>query len=162
MEYSFKMMAGKSIQYKYARGDWSKEAFTSHNRVQNDTTDPGNWAYSSTDTNMQLRIANQGGNKMAIDDYVLRWVDMPMAIYQPRKSYGDDIAYSTEEKSFSLRAAVPYGVAFTINEHPIPADAMDDRGNVLVNDIPLAQGKNVFTLHIEPTAETLNLPFLHG
>ncbi|MFD2330334.1 alpha-amylase family glycosyl hydrolase [Cohnella sp. GCM10020058] len=159
VEYSFKMMAGKAIQYKYARGDWNKEAFTSHSRLQNDTTDPGNWAYSSTDTNMQLKIANQGGNKMIVDDYVLRWVDMPVAIYQPRKSYGEDIAYSTTDASFALRAAVPYGVAFTINGKPISEGAMDAYGNVLVNDIPLAQGKNVFTLHIEPTAETLNLPF---
>ncbi|MEK0314248.1 alpha-amylase family glycosyl hydrolase [Cohnella sp. 56] len=159
VEYQFKMMAGKSIQYKYARGEWSKEAFTSHSHQPNDTTDPGNWAYSSTDTNMQLRIANQGGNKMIVDDYVLRWVDMPMAIYQPRKSYGDDIVYTTEEDGFTLRAAVPYGVAFTINGQPIPEGAMDAYGNVLVERIPLAQGANEFALHIEPTEATLNLPF---
>ncbi|MGL5085365.1 MAG: alpha-amylase, partial [Clostridium sp.] len=74
VEYKFKMMAGKSIQYKYTRGSWGTEAFTSHTRKEGDTEDYGNWAYSSTDTNMKLTVKNQGGNAMVIDDYVLRWV----------------------------------------------------------------------------------------
>ncbi|KAA9007426.1 alpha-amylase [Paenibacillus spiritus] len=159
VEYSFKMMAGKSIQYKYTRGVWDKEAFTSHIRSSNDTTDAGNWAYSSTNTNMQLTIKNEGGNKMMVNDYVLRWVDMPMIITLPRTSYGEDIAYTTDDSKMNLKANVPFGVGFTINGQPIPASAMDAYGNVQLNDIPLAYGVNTFKLHIEPTAETLNLPW---
>ncbi|UJF32764.1 alpha-amylase family glycosyl hydrolase [Paenibacillus hexagrammi] len=159
VEYSFKMMAGKAIQYKYTRGDWDKEAFTSHQRLANDTVDPGNWAYSSTNTNMMLTISNQGDNQMVVDDYVLRWVDMPMMISLPRTSYGSDISYTTDESSMNLKAVVPFGVAFTINNQPIAAESMDAHGNVEVNNIPLNFGENQFVLHIEPTAETLALPF---
>ncbi|TJY44475.1 alpha-amylase [Cohnella pontilimi] len=159
MEYSFKMMAGRSIQYKFTRGTWSTEAFTSHKRVPNDTEDYGNWAYSSTDTNMRLTIANQGGNKMLVEDYVLRWVDMPMIVTMPRISYGDDISYETNETSFTLKASVPYGVAFTMNGTPLPDGAMDDRGNVYLQNIPLNPGSNEFVLHIEPTQETIDQPW---
>lgn len=159
VEYSFKMMAGKQIEYKYTRGTWSKEAFTSHTRVPNDTADYGNWAYSSTNTNMQLRIKNDGGNKMIVDDYVLRWVDMPMMISIPRKSYGEDIAYTTTDSSFKLKANVPYGVDFTINGQPIADEDMDDYGNVEVESIPLVTGLNTFIIHIEPSAETLAQPW---
>ncbi|MBL0385299.1 S-layer homology domain-containing protein [Tumebacillus sp. ITR2] len=159
VEYSFKMMAGKSIQYKYTRGSWSTEALTSHDRKSNDTTDPSNYAYSSTDTNMKLTIKNQGGNQMVVDDYVLRWVDMPMIVTMPRISYGDNIAYTTSDDHFTLKANVPYGVNFTINGQPIQASQMDAAGNVLVENIPLAEGQNHFTVHIEPSAETLNLPW---
>ncbi|THF80866.1 alpha-amylase [Cohnella fermenti] len=156
VEYTFKMMAGKSIEYKYTRGDWNTEAFTSHTRTENDTADYGNWAYSSTDTNMKLTIRNQGGNKMIVDDYVLRWVDMPMIVTMPRISYGDNIAYTTDDDSFTLQATVPYGVAFTINGESIPSDAMDDYGNVYLPGIPLAVGTNKFELHIEPTQATID------
>ncbi|NGM81567.1 alpha-amylase [Paenibacillus sp. 7124] len=159
VEYNFKMMAGKSIQYKYTRGSWETEAFTSHTRSANDTTDMGNWAYSSTDTNMRLTIANQGGSKQVVDDYVLRWVDMPMIVTLPRTSYGTDIEYATEDSAMNLKAFVPYGVAFTINGQPIPEGAMDAHGNVLLSGIPLTPGVNKFVLHIEPTAETLALPW---
>lgn len=159
VEYSFKMMAGSSIQYKYTRGSWSTEAFTSHTRSANDTTDPGNWAYSSTDTNMRLTVANQGGNKMTVDDYVLRWVDMPMMIALPRTSYGQDIAYTTKDSTMDLKAVVPFGVAFTVNGQPLPAGAMDAQGRVQMNGIALNPGVNTFVLHIEPTEETLSQPW---
>ncbi|KEO84817.1 S-layer homology domain-containing protein [Tumebacillus flagellatus] len=159
VEYSFKMMAGKSIQYKYTRGTWDTEALTSHNRLANDTQDPSNYAYSSTDTNMKLTIKNQGGNQMVVDDYVLRWVDMPMIVTMPRISYGEKIAYTTSDDHFTLKANVPYGVNFTINGQPIQAGQMDAQGNVLVDNIPLQTGQNHFTLHIEPSAETMNLPW---
>lgn len=159
LEYSFKMMAGKTIEYKYARGSWPTEAYTSHSRLPNDTSDAGNWAYSSTDTNMKLKIANQGGNRMVVDDYVLRWADMPMMVSIPRISYGEDIAFSTADPSFRLKANVPYGVSFTINDKPIKAGEMDPFGQVDVGSIPLNPGLNTFKLHIEPTEETLNLPW---
>ncbi|WP_052410262.1 S-layer homology domain-containing protein [Paenibacillus durus] len=159
VEYNFKMMAGKSIQYKYTRGYWETEAFTSHSRNADDTTDMGNWAYSSTDTNMRLTIANQGGSKQVIEDYVLRWIDMPMIVTLPRTSYGTDIEYTTDESAMNLKAIVPFGVAFTINGQPIADGAMDAHGNVLLSNIPLAPGVNKFVLHIEPTAETLAQPW---
>ncbi|MCJ8012149.1 alpha-amylase family glycosyl hydrolase [Paenibacillus sp. KQZ6P-2] len=159
VEYSFKMMAGKAIQYKYTRGTWVTEALTSHARLADDTADMSNYAYSSEDTNMKLTIQNQGGNRMTIDDYVLRWVDMPMIITLPRTSYGDAIAYETDAEQFTLKANVPYGSNVTINGQPIPADTMDDRGNVEVTGIPLAPGLNRFSVHAEPSAETLNLPW---
>ncbi|WP_411168221.1 Ig-like domain-containing protein [Clostridium sp. MB05] len=162
VEYKFKMMAGKSIQYKYTRGSWGTEAFTSHTRVANDTEDYGNWAYSSTDTNMKLTVKNQGGNAMVVDDYVLRWVDMPMMVSMPRISYGDNIEYETNEKEFTLKAQVPYGVAFTINDKDINTlypNAMDQYGNVYVEGIKLKSGINEFKLHIEPTQETVDLPW---
>lgn len=155
VQYAFKMMAGKTIEYKYTRGTWATEALTSHSRIPNDTADSGNYAYSDTETNMKLTIRNQGGNKMVVDDYVLRWVDMPLIVTMPRISYGEDISYSTDAATFDLKANVPYGVAFTINGSPLPEGAMDDRGNVFVEDIPLEIGTNEFSLHIEPTAETL-------
>ena len=161
VEYKFKMMAGKSIEYKYTRGSWDTEAFTSNTRVKNDPEDAGNWAYSSTDTNMKLTIKNQGGNSMVVDDYVLRWVDMPMLISMPRISYGENIAYETKEDTFTLKANVPYGVKFTINDEDINEKypgAME-YGNVYVEEIPLEEGVNKFVLHIEPTEETINLPW---
>jgi len=159
LEYKFKMMAGKMIEYKYTRGTWDTEAFTSHTRVANDTQDFGNWAYSSTDTNMKLTIKNQGNNQMLVEDYVLRWVDMPMILSMPRITTGENVAYTTDEDKFTLKGVVPYGVAFTINGQPLPAGAMDAHGNVYLENIPLNVGENKFTLHIEPTAETLAQPW---
>ncbi len=162
VEYTFKMMAGKSIQYKYTRGKWETEAFASHTRQENDQIDEGNWAYSSTDTNMKLTVANQGSNKMVINDYVLRWVDMPMIITLPRSSFGEDISYTTTDKTYTLKGYVPFGVKFTINGtdiNSIKNGAMDRFGNVYAEGLPLASGENEITLHIEPTAETLALPF---
>ena len=159
VEFKFKMMAGKTIEYKYTRGSWETEALTSHARIPDDKTDYGNWGYSSTDTNMKLTIQNQGGNRMIVNDYVLRWVDMPMILYMPRFSLGSDIAYSTSEDHFTLKANVPYGVAFTINGKPLPDGAMDAYGNVYAERIPLEPGPNTFVLHIEPTQETLNQPW---
>lgn len=159
VEHKFKMMAGKQIQYKYTRGSWSTEAFTSHARVENDTTDYGNWAYSSTDTNMRLTIKNQGGNQMIVDDYVMRWVDMPMIVTMPRISYGEDIEYTTTDSTFTLKANVPFGVNFTMNGQPLPAGAMDAYGHVSLENIPLNMGLNTVVLHIEPTQETLNQPW---
>ncbi|CAH1226815.1 hypothetical protein PAECIP111891_06004 [Paenibacillus allorhizoplanae] len=159
VEYSFKMMAGKSIEYKYTRGTWETEAFTSHTRTTGDTADYGNWAYSSTVTNMKLTIKNDGGNQMVVNDYVLRWVDMPMILTMPRITYGSNVAYSTEESSFKLKGVVPYGVNFSINGQPIPQNSMDAAGNVELDAIPLAPGSNHFELHIEPTPETLLLPW---
>jgi glycosidase len=159
VEYTFKMMAGRAIQYKYTRGTWDTEAFTSHTRQENDETDYGNWAYSSTDTNMRLTVSNQGGNQMLIDDYILRWVDMPMNISMPRISYGDDIVYSTSDNKFTLKATVPYGVHFTMNGTPLPEGAMNHKGEVYLENIPLQTGLNEFELHIEPTQETKDLPW---
>ncbi|WP_426446752.1 S-layer homology domain-containing protein [Paenibacillus sp. S-38] len=159
VEYTFKMMAGRSIDYKYTRGTWDTEAFTSHKRINPDTEDYGNWAYGSTDTNMQLTIKNQGGNQMVVDDYILRWKDMPMILTLPRTTYGDDVTYSTEESSFNLKGVVPYGVAFTINNQPLPAGAMSQYGEVSLEGVPLNPGLNTFELHIEPTAETLAQPW---
>ncbi|MBU3132609.1 Ig-like domain-containing protein [Clostridium gasigenes] len=160
VEYKFKMMAGKSIQYKYTRGSWGTEAFSSHNRKADDTEDYGNWAYSSTDTNMNLTVKNQGGNSMVIDDYILRWGDMPMMISMPRISYGDNIEYTTDKEDFTLKAKVPFGVACTINDEDLNKlypNAMDQYGNILVNGIKLKPGVNNFKIHVEPTKETLGL-----
>lgn len=162
VEYKFKMMAGKSIQYKYTRGSWPTEAYTSHKRIANDTEDYGNWAYSSTDTNMKLTIQNQGGNSMVVDDYVLGWVDMPMIITMPRISYGENIEYETADDNFTLKAKIPYGVEFTINGEDINTlyeNAMDEYGNVYVEGIKLNPGLNEYKIHIEPTEETVNLPW---
>lgn len=159
VEYDFKMMAGKQIEYKYTRGTWDTEALTSHSRVADDPSDMSNYAYSSENTNMKLTVKNEGGNKMTVNDYVLRWVDMPMIVMLPRTSYGEAIAYETTEDRFTLKANVPYGSAVTINGQPIPADALDAKGNVEVRDIPLLPGMNRFSVHTEPSAETLNLPW---
>ncbi|MEC0231389.1 alpha-amylase family glycosyl hydrolase [Paenibacillus alba] len=159
VEYSFKMMAGKSIEYKYTRGTWETEAFTSHSRTPGDRADYGNWAYSSTDTNMKLTIQNQGGNQMVVNDYVLRWVDMPMILTMPRITYGSNVSYSTEESSFKLKGVVPYGVNFTMNGQPLPEGSMDAIGNVELSSIPLKPGLNKFEMHIEPTPATLALPW---
>lgn len=156
VEYTFKMMSGKKIQYKYTRGTWTTEALTGS--TEGDTTSPGNYGYSSTDTNINATVSNQGGNKMVINDYVLRWVDMPIMITVPRISYkGETIEYTTSEEKFNLQASVPFGGIFTINGkdiNTIQSGALDDYGNVRLNNIPLTVGRNEFTLHIEPTEET--------
>ena len=156
VEYTFKMMAGKKLQYKYTRGSWATEALTSNKA--NDTTSPGNYGYSSTDTNISLTIRNQGGNKMLVEDYVLRWVDMPLMVTVPRISYGaEDINYETTDATFNLQACVPRGGIFTINGTDINAlkeGSLDTYGNVRLDNIPLEVGVNTFVLHIEPTDET--------
>lgn len=165
VEYTFKMLVGKTMQYKYTRGNWDTEALTS--RMEKDTTSPGNYGYSSTDTNIQLVVKNQGENKMLVKDYVLRWVDMPMMITSPRISYdGKDIVYETSEDSFNLKASVPMGGVFTINGTdvnkylPGVENALDIYGNVKLDDIPLKEGINTFVMHIEPTQETKNMEWL--
>ena len=162
VEYTFTMMAGSRIQYKYTRGTWQTEALTSNK--ENDTTSYGNYAYSSTDTNINLTIMNQGNNKMLVNDYVLRWVDMPIMVTVPRISYkGELIEYTTTDESFDLQASVPFGGIFTINGvdiNTIREGALDKFGNVRLNDISLKPGLNEFILRIEPTSETKAQPWL--
>lgn len=162
VEYTFKMMAGKKLQYKYTRGTWATEALATNKA--NDTTSPGNYGYSSTDTNTTLTIRNQGGNKMLVEDYVLRWVDMPLMVTVPRISYGnEDINYETTNETFNLQASVPMGGIFTINGtdiNTIKAGALDAYGNVRLDNIPLEVGVNTFVLHIEPTEATKKLEWL--
>jgi glycosidase len=162
VEYTFKMMAGKKIQYKYTRGSWATEALTSNKA--NDTTSPGNYGYSSMDTNISLTIRNQGGNKMLVEDYVLRWTDMPLMVTVPRISYGaEDISYETTDETFNLQASVPMGGIFTINGTDINTmkeGALDQYGNVRLDNIPLEVGVNTFVLHIEPTEATKKLEWL--
>lgn len=162
VEYTFKMMSGKKLQYKYTRGTWATEALTSN--IEGDITSPGNYGYSSTDTNINVTITNQGGNKMLVNDYVLRWVDMPVMITVPRISYhGQNIEYTTTDSSFNLQASVPYGGIFTINGKDIntmQAGALDAYGNVRLDKIPLTLGENVFAVHIEPTEATKAMPWL--
>lgn len=162
VEYTFKMLSGKSMQYKYTRGSWATEALTS--AIPNDLTSPGNYGYSSTDTNITVKIVNQGGNKMLIEDTVLRWVDMPMMITVPRISYhGETIGYTTTDSSYNLQASVPFGGIFTINGvdiNTISPGALDQYGNVRLDNIPLEEGLNNFVLHIEPTEETKSMPWL--
>ncbi len=157
LEYSFKMMAGKEIEYKFTRGTWDTEAFTSHTRTENDTLDPGNWFYSDVNTNMKLKVENQANGKMLVDDYIIGYRDMPMIVSMPRKYFGgnnDSIDVSTEDKTFALKAKVPFGVDFQVNGKSIAADQMDEFGNVYVPEIKLSQPKSIFTLHIEPTEAT--------
>ncbi len=162
VEYTFPMMSGSQIQYKYTRGTWATEAFTSNQA--NDISSYGNYGYSSTDTNIHLTVVNQGNNKMLVNDYVLRWVDMPIMITVPRISYkGETIEYTTRDDSFNLQASVPFGGIFTINGqdiNTIKAGALDQYGNVRLDNIPLNDGLNEFVLHIEPTQETLEQPWL--
>lgn len=162
VEYTFKMMAGKKINYKYTRGSWATEALTSNKA--NDTTSPGNYGYSSMDTNISLTIRNKGGNKMLVEDYVLRWTDMPLMVTVPRISYGaEDISYETTDATFNLQASVPMGGIFTINGTDINTmkeGALDQYGNVRLDDIPLEVGVNTFVLHIEPTEATKKLEWL--
>jgi len=162
VEYTFKMMTGKKIQYKYTRGTWETEALASN--IENDITSPGNYGYSSTETNMSLTVNNQGDNKMLVDDYVLRWVDMPMMITVPRISYkGETIEYSTEEASFNLQASVPFGGIFTVNGvdiNTMKAGALNEYGIVRLDNIPLKKGVNEFILHTEPTEETKAMTWL--
>lgn len=166
LEYVFKEEADKIIQYKYTRGSWNTEGFSSSEKdASTNRNIPGNYAYSSVDTNYEFVVMDEGNGKMMIQDEILRWVDMPLLIHLPRISlFYEDIYYETKEENFTLQADVPFGVICTINGEEINKKypgAMDEYGNIRVERIALYYGENQFVLHIEPTEDTMAKEWYH-
>lgn len=160
LEYVVKEEVDKKIQYKYTRGSWATEGFASREKnADRDLEIPGNYAYSSVDTNYEFTVIDEGNGKMMLQDRILRWVDMPLMIQLPRISLqGEDIYYETSEEEFTLQADVPFGVICTVNGEEINKkyhEAMDQYGKIRVEKIPLQYGINEFVLHIEPAEETI-------
>jgi hypothetical protein len=154
-EYSFQMPIGKTLEYKYTRGSWSTEAFTSQRRILNDNTDLGNWAYGSTTTNMKLTIENQGNNTMIVNDYIVRWADIPIVIYSPIFTVVEqELHYKTTKEFIDLNFSVPFGVKVTLNDEVLQEDTVSSHGAVQLKDLPLVGGLNYFRVKIEPSNET--------
>ncbi len=162
LEYKFKMFSGKQIQYKYNRGDWNTEALTSN--VAEDINSHKNFAFSTTGDNMQVTIMDQGDHKMLVDDYVLRWVDLPVIVYLPKKQavsrFKDttqEVTYETTSDTTDLKLKVPFGVDVKVNNQLVGSSEHDGVGNLWIKNISTAVKTTTLNVAVAPSAETLAL-----
>ncbi|MCX7923047.1 MAG: glycoside hydrolase family 13 protein [Clostridia bacterium] len=154
--YKFKALPGTKLDYSFSRGSAFNAAFISTKMDAKDKEDKSNWAYFDFSANMNLVVENQGDNRMNIENYIVRWLDMPLIIFEPAISLGSDIRFETTDDKFVLKANIPHGVILKVNGEPVPESSYDGAGNVKVDDIPLVLGENSFEISTERSEEILN------
>lgn len=158
-EYQITMIGGEKLEYKFTRGTWGTEAMTSPAREGRDSTE--DYGFSFISSNLSFMVEDQGENKMFIKHYVVRWMDCPFILKEPMVSYEreDLIILETKEESLSVKGKVPFGVGCSIRLEEQGAlvdvnemynNAVDEFGNVYIEEIPLKLGENMLELHIKP------------
>ncbi|MCX8130510.1 MAG: alpha-amylase family glycosyl hydrolase [Clostridia bacterium] len=159
--FNFKALPGTEISYCYNRGTEFDMAFISSKRKPHDSEDKANWAYFdfSNGLSMYLVIENQGKNKMIINDYIIRWLDMPLIILEPAFSFGKDISFETFQDMFKLKVNIPNDVILSINDIPVDELYFDSQGNVQIDNIPLVYGKNIFSISTTRSIEIKDKPW---
>ena len=146
-DYTFttKLQAGTEILYKYVRGHtWDKEGLAVHKGQGTD--DVSYYGYGATGTDLHVIIENQGGNKMVIEDEILRWIDMPVVFY----NNPDGTTVDTDK--VTLRGSVIKDPVLTINGEQV-ADIeynADNKQYEFTHEVPLDYGENKIRVHVEP------------
>ncbi|WP_245920677.1 alpha amylase N-terminal ig-like domain-containing protein [Melghirimyces profundicolus] len=149
-EYTIEAREGEVLSYKYVKNNsWDQEGLADHTPNNPNDDDVSYYGYGSTETNLEAVVTNQGGNRMVIEDNVLRWIDQPAVITS--HTDGQEVTGDT----ITLKGnAIKEGV-LTVNGEPVPIQ--DDMS--FSHTLRLKDGVNEIKLHIEPSEENRSAIF---
>lgn len=143
-EYTAYIQDGTPITYKYVKGNsWDQEGLADHTPSNLSDDDISLYGYGAPGTDLSVVVTNQGGNRMVIQDRILRWIDRPLVITSPTE--GTKVA---EEKVKITGNAIKGGV-LTINDQPVTVN--EDMS--FSHEVALQPGENSITLHVEPGSD---------
>jgi glycosidase len=149
-EYTVEMPEGESITYKYVKnGTWDQEGLADHTPANPNDDDVSLYGYGAIGTDLNIVVTNQGGNKMVVEDRILRWIDMPVVI----TSHTDGQTVSAGTVTLQGNA-IKEGV-LTINGERVTVN--DDMS--FSHPISLQPGTNTIRIHIEPSEENKSTIF---
>ncbi|WP_270180343.1 alpha amylase N-terminal ig-like domain-containing protein [Alkalihalobacillus sp. CinArs1] len=135
---------GTILTYKYAKGEsWDQEGLADHTRSDKTDDDVSYYGYGAIGTDLSITVTNQGGNKMVVEDEILRWIDMPVVVDAPEngaKVDGDTVTFKGN--------AIKEGV-LTINGENVTVN--DDMS--FSHEVKLENGENNIPITIEPSEE---------
>ena len=157
-QYTVEVQEGTEITYKYVKaGSWDQEGLAHHRpyKIHEDKEDISYYGVGKIGTDLKVVIQNQGGNKMTIQDYILRWVDMPIVITTPQN-------HTTVSKdNITIAGNAIKGSILTIkgelDEKPIQVEVNEDMN--FSHLLKLKEGENKIQIHIEPTEESKRQKF---
>ncbi|MCA0987105.1 alpha amylase N-terminal ig-like domain-containing protein [Guptibacillus algicola] len=135
---------GTVLTYKYAKGEsWDQEGLADHTRSDKTDDDVSYYGYGAIGTDLSVTVTNQGGNKMVVEDEILRWIDMPVVVNSPENGAeveGDTVTFKGN--------AIKEGV-LTINGENVNVN--DDM--TFSHEVKLDNGENEIPITIEPSEE---------
>jgi hypothetical protein len=141
-EYTVTVQDGTAITYKYVKGEsWDREGLTDHTPGDSTDDDISYYGYGAIGTDLSIVVQNQGNNKMVVQDYILRWIDMPLVIHGP----DNGATVNTDTVTFIGNAIK--GGELTINGEEI---AINNDMN-FSHTVELYNGENQISIHIEPS-----------
>lgn len=142
--YRFRAAEGDSFKnYSFFRDkSLYKSGFMSLTRDRNDKHSCSNWAYFDFETNQSIIVQNQGKGEMVVDEYILRWMDLPLVFFQPVFSIDESVRYETREPWVRVVASVPFDTLVYVDGI---LTAEDHLGEVEF-ELPLKTGENNFVI----------------
>ncbi|MFF2877670.1 alpha-amylase family glycosyl hydrolase [Gottfriedia sp. NPDC057991] len=145
-EYTVELEEGTEITYKYTRDNtWDHEGLADHTPTDSSDDDISYYGYGATGTDMKIVVSNQGGNKMTVQDTILRWIDKPLVVSQI------DVNGST----LTVKGNSIKGANLTINGEKVTTD----NEMKFTQSINLKEGQTQVPVHIEPTDTTKSTIF---
>jgi hypothetical protein len=145
-EYTVELEEGTEITYKYTRDNtWDHEGLADHTPTDSSDDDISYYGYGATGTDMKIVVSNQGGNKMTVQDTILRWIDKPLVVSQI------DVNGST----LTVKGNSIKGANLTINGEKATADNEMN----FSQSFNLKEGQTLVPVHIEPTDTTKSTIF---
>lgn len=149
-EYTIEAQEGETLTYKYVKnGSWDQEGLADHTPNNPGDDDISYYGYGAAGTDLTVTVTNQGGNKMVVQDKILRWIDQPVVV----SSHTEGQTVSSDSITLTGNA-IKEGI-LTINGEAVPISA-DMSFSHKVN---LKNGENKFIIHIEPSEENKSLIF---
>lgn len=135
---------GTILTYKYTKGEsWDQEGLADHTRNDKTDDDVSYYGYGAIGTDLKVTVTNQGGNKMVVEDEILRWIDMPVVVSSPENGAvveGDTVTFKGN--------AIKEGV-LTINGENVTIN--DDM--TFNHEVKLENGENNIPISIQPSEE---------
>lgn len=144
-EYTVEVQEGTEITYKYVKGNsWDQEGLADHTPNNRTDDDISYYGYGAIGTDMKVVVQNQGNNKMVVQDYIVRWIDMPVVV----TSHENNATVTTE--TIELKGTAIKGGVLTINGEQVTIN--DDMS--FSHTVTLAEGKNDINISIKPSEDS--------
>lgn len=143
--YTMEIEPGREIYYKYVRNNtWDNEGLAVHGGQG--LEDISYYGYGAAGTDLHIIVENQGGNKMIVEDEILRWIDMPVVFY----NNPDGTTVDTEE--ITLKGSVIKDPVLAINGDEVTDIEYNENNKQyeFSHKVKLDYGKNVINVHVEP------------
>nr|WP_233143926.1 alpha-amylase family glycosyl hydrolase [Lottiidibacillus patelloidae] len=146
-EYTVEVQEGTEITYKYVKGgSWDQEGLADHTRNDQTDDDVSYYGYGAIGTDLKVVVQNQGNNKMVVQDYLLRWIDMPLVIDSPE----NNATVSEEQETIEIKGNAIKGGVLTIAGEEVAIN--NDMS--FSHFVTLVEGQNDIQITIEPSEES--------